>query len=103
MPPVSAHPRGSELSLTISTRSAVNALELGGEGTVRVRIAAPPVNGAANAALIRFLAKTLDIPRSRLSISAGHTSRYKRIVVNGIAPADLDQRLQEAIGRSTRL
>jgi hypothetical protein len=72
-------------------------LELGSNGALRVRIAAPPVDGAANAALLRFLSKTLDIPKSQLSISAGHTSRHKRILVTGISPTDLNQRLYKAL------
>lgn len=97
MPPVAPHARGSELSLTITPRAAVNSLDLGGDGTLRVRITAPPVDGAANTALLRLLSKVLDVPKSQLSISAGHTSRHKRILVAGISSPDLDRRLQAAL------
>jgi uncharacterized protein YggU (UPF0235/DUF167 family) len=66
---------------------------------LRARIAAAPVGGAANIALLRFLSKALDIPKSQLAISAGHTSRHKRILVTGLSTTDLDQRLHEAIAR----
>jgi uncharacterized protein (TIGR00251 family) len=98
VPPIASHPRGSELSLTISARAAVNALELECAGALRVRIAAPPVDGAANAALLRYLSRVLDIPKSRLSISSGHASRHKRILITGFSPEDIDQRLDKAIG-----
>lgn len=100
MPPATPHSRGCEIALTISPRSAVNSLELGPEGTLRARITAPPVDGAANAALLRFLSKALDIPKSQLAISAGHTSRHKRILITGLSPNDLDQRLHNAMARA---
>jgi uncharacterized protein YggU (UPF0235/DUF167 family) len=99
VPLVASHPRGSELTLSISPRAAANALELTPDGTLKVRVAAPPVDGAANAALLRYLSTALDIPKSQLSISAGHTSRHKRILITGLSPADLDQRLQNAVGK----
>ena len=99
MPPASPHPRGCEIALTISPRSAVNRLEWGPEGTLRAHIAAPPVDGAANAALLRYLAKLLDIPKSQLTITAGHTSRHKRILITSLSPTDVNQRLDDAIAR----
>jgi uncharacterized protein YggU (UPF0235/DUF167 family) len=60
-------------------------------------VAAPAVDGAANAALLRFLAGVLDVPRSRLEIIGGASSRRKRITVNGLTPDDLETRLQAAL------
>jgi uncharacterized protein YggU (UPF0235/DUF167 family) len=68
-------------------------------GTLRVRLAAPPVDGAANTALLRFLADALDLPRSRLAISSGARSRRKRIVVEGIGAIELTSRVWEALLR----
>lgn len=50
---------------------------------IRIRVAAPPADGAANAALLRFLAEQLRVPASRIRIVAGGTSRRKIIEVEG--------------------
>ena len=51
---------------------------------VKIRIKAPPVDGAANEELIRFLSKTAGIPRAAVCISSGATARRKQIKVAGI-------------------
>jgi uncharacterized protein (TIGR00251 family) len=55
-------------------------------GALRVRIAAPPVDGAANEELIRTLAKALNVARSAVQIIAGHSSKLKQVSVTGAAP-----------------
>lgn len=97
--PVSAHARGSALSVTVVPRAGRSSIEQLANGALRVRVAEPPVEGAANAALLRFLANTLDVPRSRLAIVSGESSRRKRIVVDGMAPDVLGKRLQDALGK----
>ncbi|HEX6643036.1 MAG TPA: DUF167 domain-containing protein [Gemmatimonadales bacterium] len=51
---------------------------------VRIRLAAPPVDGAANEALVRFLADLLGVPARRVTLAAGHASRSKVVRVEGI-------------------
>ncbi len=60
--------------------------EIGGirDGAVLIRLAAPPVEGAANDALIAFLADRLHLPRRNLRIVSGGRSRRKRIAVDGL-------------------
>ena len=58
-----------------------------------VRLAAPPVEGAANAALVNYLAERLDMPRRNIEIRSGHASRDKRVALAGIAAADAAARL----------
>jgi uncharacterized protein (TIGR00251 family) len=53
---------------------------------LKIRVAAPPVDGAANEEVTRFLAKALAIPRSAVHIESGTSSRHKRIRVTGLAP-----------------
>ena len=53
---------------------------------LKIRVAAPPVDGAANEEVIRFLARTLAIPRSAVHIESGTSSRHKRIRITGVAP-----------------
>ena len=52
-------------------------------GSLRVKIAAPPVDGAANEELIRVLAKTFNISRSAVTILSGHTGKVKQISIKG--------------------
>jgi uncharacterized protein YggU (UPF0235/DUF167 family) len=69
------------------------------DGALRIRLAAAPVDGAANAALLRFLADALDVPRSRLTIVSGEASRRKRIVLEDLPVDDLEARLRRALAR----
>ena len=57
---------------------------------LKVRVRAAPIEGRANEALIVFLAKTLKIPKSRLTLVAGDTARLKAIEVDGMSEAELD-------------
>jgi uncharacterized protein (TIGR00251 family) len=61
--------------------------ELAGErdGHLLIRLSAPPVDGAANDALIEFLSRSLNWPRRAIHIVSGHTSRTKRVTVQGIS------------------
>ena len=69
-------------------------LDADGRAYLKVRVAAPPVEGAANAALIAFLAKTLGRPRSSLRIVSGETARLKLVEC-----ADLgDEEIARAFG-----
>jgi len=59
------------------------------DGCVKIRLAAPPVDGAANAALVEFVAEQLDIAKSRVRITAGLTSRRKTVEVDGVTAAQV--------------
>jgi uncharacterized protein len=56
------------------------------EGVLRARVMAPPVQGAANQALLRLIASELGVPRRDVRLVAGAGGRTKLIVVDGIAP-----------------
>ena len=56
-------------------------------GAILVRLAAPPVDGAANDALIAFLADALDLPRRSIRIIAGEKSRDKTVAITGMEHA----------------
>ena len=56
------------------------------DGSLRVRIVAAPVDGAANEELIRTLAEALKVSRSAVQITAGHASKNKQVSVEGAAP-----------------
>ena len=61
---------------------------------LKVRLAAPPVDGAANEELVRFVSEVLGVPRRAVAITAGLTSRRKTIAVEGLATADALRLLQ---------
>jgi uncharacterized protein len=96
---VATHAHGSVLSVLVVPRAGRSSIEQLADGTVQVRVAAPPVDGAANAALLRLLADLLDVPRRRLEIITGASSRRKRIVIAGMAPDELETRIQAALGK----
>jgi uncharacterized protein (TIGR00251 family) len=60
---------------------------------LHVRLRAPPVEGRANEALIRLLAKRLSVPPSSIELVSGGTARVKRLRVEGLTEAELKQRL----------
>ena len=53
-------------------------------GVLRIRLNAPPVEGKANEALVRFLAKAVGVPRSRITLVKGEKGRNKIVRVDGI-------------------
>jgi len=53
------------------------------DGALKVRIASPPVDGAANAELVKLLAKTFEMPKSAVEIVKGQTSKTKQIKITG--------------------
>ena len=79
---------GIVLAVRLLPRAAKNEIgpALGNE--IKIRITAPPVEGAANEALVRFLAETLGCPRSAVQIVRGQTSRHKTVAVAGMGAAE---------------
>ena len=93
---IAIHNHGCVLALTVKPRSSRTELTQLPDGTFHVRLTAAPVDGAANTALLRFLADVLDLPRSRLSLVSGATGPRKRVAIEGIGVDDLIDRVQGA-------
>ncbi len=72
------------ISIRIQPRASKNEAELMENGKLKIRLTAPPVDGAANEALVRFLAERLSIAKSRVEIISGHTGREKIIRISGM-------------------
>jgi uncharacterized protein (TIGR00251 family) len=68
-------------SVRVVARASRSAVAGEHEGAWRVRVAAPPVDGAANEELTRFLARALEVPARAVEIIGGHTSKTKRVRV----------------------
>jgi uncharacterized protein (TIGR00251 family) len=60
---------------------------------IRVRLTAPPVEGAANEALVRFLSAKLGVPRGAVVLRSGRTGRNKVVEVSGVSPGEASRRL----------
>lgn len=86
---------GVTLPLRVSPRARRSAIDGVVEGALRVRIAAPPVEGAANKAVSAYLARVLGVPRRDVSLLAGEQSRQKVVRVGGLNAAQIRQRLRE--------
>ena len=61
---------------------------------LKVRLVAPPVEGAANAALVRYLAQVVDVPRASIKLLSGHSGRRKLVQVTGITTAKAESALR---------
>jgi uncharacterized protein len=74
--------KGAALAVRVTPRASKNEIvEILSDGTVKVHLTAPPVEGKANVALLKFLANVLDIPMKQLEVVAGATGRDKLISV----------------------
>jgi uncharacterized protein (TIGR00251 family) len=77
--------------ITVKTSSKNNRVVGEENGVLRIEVTAPPVEGKANGAVIKLIAKSLDVAPSRVSIVAGQKSKKKRIAVSGIEPASIQR------------
>ena len=82
----------SRIAVRLTPRGGADRIEGVVEGELKVRVAAAPVAGAANAALERLIAETLGLARSRVRLVAGAANRRKMIEIEGVGPADLRAR-----------
>jgi uncharacterized protein len=91
-----AQPDGVLLSVKLQPRASVNEIgeALGSE--LRIKVTAPPVDAAANEALLKILAQQLNCPRNRVDIVRGHTSRHKTVKLYGLAVEDVVAKLSQA-------
>jgi len=90
MPPyLRVQPDGLLLSVKLQPRASANEIGdvLGNE--LRIKVTAPPVDAAANEALVKLLAQQLNCPRNRVDLIRGHTSRHKTLKLYGLAAEDV--------------
>lgn len=85
LPVINCSEKDGKLTFKVHVVPRASRSEIAGEhnGALRVRLAAPPVDGAANEELIRTLARALKLPRSAIEIAAGHRSKLKTVSVSG--------------------
>jgi uncharacterized protein (TIGR00251 family) len=94
---------GVTFAVKVIPRASRNEIA-GVEGeALRVRLTAPPVEGAANAALIAFLAEVLDVPKRDVRLVSGQTSRRKVVAVAGLKTEEMQERLTRVGARHSPL
>lgn len=84
---------GISISVLVQPRASRTKLIGEHDGRLKIALAAPPVDGEANQALIEFVSELLEVRKSAVSLAEGHTSRKKRVVVAGISLAHVQTRL----------
>jgi len=91
--------KGSALAVRVTPRASRNEIvEMLEDGTIKVRIASPPVDNEANEALIEFMAEILGVAKSRLDIVAGASGRDKLISVTDMDVETAHSRIVAHIG-----
>jgi hypothetical protein len=81
------------ISVRLTPRGGRDGID-GWDGDVlRVRVAAPPIDGRANEAMLRLLAKALGVPASNVTLASGAQSRIKLVDVDGLSAQELRERL----------
>ena len=92
-PCISNHPEGSVIEIYAQPRASRTRIIGLHDNMLKIGLAAPPVDGKANRALLKWLARALKLPASRLSLIAGDSGRRKRLLVMDIEPAELANRI----------
>ena len=82
-------------TLTVHVQPRARKTEVTGRhgDAIRIRLAAPPVDDAANDELVRFVAATLGVPRAAVRITRGRTGRRKTVTIDGLTTDAADGRL----------
>ena len=87
-------------ALTIRVTPRARKTELGGvleDGTIRVRVAAPPVEGKANKALVMYLAELFDVRKNKIEIVAGEKGLDKIVSIDGMKATEAEEILQQVL------
>lgn len=86
------------LKIRVTPRAKTNEIsEVLPDGTVKIRLTAPPVNGKANKALKKYLSKILNIPVSFIEIISGSKGRNKKIRVDGLDQKSITERINQEL------
>ena len=85
------------LTLVIQPRAGKTVVAGPHGNALKVRVAAPPVDGAANEALVEFLADAVGVPKSRVELRSGGSGRRKVVRIEGVAANDVRSRLWEGV------
>ena len=85
------HSGGVTFSVRVVPRASRSEMAGLYDGVLRIRIAAPPVDGAANRELIKFLSKQLKVPQAAVTLVTGNNSRHKTVSIANPSQSTLDE------------
>jgi uncharacterized protein len=85
----------ADLTVRLKPRARRNAVVGERDGVLHVSVAAAPVDGKANAALCKLIAKRVGVPRERVNVIRGERSREKVVRVEGVSPQELRRALEQ--------
>jgi uncharacterized protein len=90
---------GDNITFSVRVQPRASRSQIAGEidGMLKIRVAAPPVEGEANEELIRLIAKLFEIPRANVALIAGQSSKNKLVRVSGISLERCKKVLDEAL------
>lgn len=96
--PAYLFPQAGAVCLCVKLQPRAGRNEIGGPlgPELKIKVTAPPVDSAANEALVRLLADVLDCPRGAVQLARGHTSRHKQVLVRGLSAEEIAARLARA-------
>ena len=97
--PWSLTPQGVVLLIYVQPRASHNRLVGVQREALKVALTAPPVEGAANMALLAFLATLLHVPRSALSLLSGAKSREKRVLIHTVDSQSIVRQVEQHLAR----
>ncbi|MDR1305649.1 MAG: DUF167 domain-containing protein [Verrucomicrobiales bacterium] len=92
---VTETPAGLTVSVQLTPRASRDKILKIHNGALKIAIQAPPVDNAANTALVSFLAKTFALSKRDILIVSGHTAKRKSLALNGLSKARLYQILAD--------
>lgn len=94
MPAIGTHDRGVTVALQVQTRASRTEIVGSEPDWLRMRVAAPPVDGAANAEIIAWLSKQLKVPRASVEFLSGERGRRKVLLIVGMTVEDVQVALR---------
>lgn len=95
---------GAALAIRVKPRAKNNKIDkFLNDGTIKINLTAPPVNGKANEALLKFLSEVLKVPIRNLEIVAGSRGRDKLISITGMDPFSVQKRIMEIINNESSM
>jgi uncharacterized protein len=92
---------GSAITVRITPRARHNEIvEILNDGTIKIRLTAPPVEGQANQELIDFLSDILDVSKSRIEIVAGLTGKDKLVTIDSMTTEAVQKKIVQALAKT---
>lgn len=85
--------KGLEVRVFVLPRSSESKIIGIHDGSLKIKLTKPPIDGQANAACCQLVAKRLGVPKSQVMVTRGHASRQKTLFVKGVSEKQLKQRL----------